>query len=45
VASYHLDIAPGPMIVLTGSAFFALVFLATGVQGLRRTGGLEADLA
>ena len=45
VASYHLDIAPGPMIVLTGSAFFALVFLATGVQGLRRTGGLAADLA
>jgi ABC-type Mn2+/Zn2+ transport system permease subunit len=45
VASYHLDIAPGPMIVLTGSALFALVFLATGVQGLRRTGGLEADLA
>jgi ABC-type Mn2+/Zn2+ transport system permease subunit len=45
VASYHLDIAPGPMIVLTGSAFFALVFLGTGLSGLRRTGGLEADLA
>jgi manganese/iron transport system permease protein/iron/zinc/copper transport system permease protein len=45
VASYHLDIAPGPMIVLTGSAFFALVFLASGVSGLRRTGGLDADLA
>lgn len=45
VASYHLDIAPGPMIVLTGSAFFGLVFLATGVSGLRRTGGLDADLA
>jgi ABC-type Mn2+/Zn2+ transport system permease subunit len=45
VASYHLDIAPGPTIVLTGSAFFALVFLATGVGGLRRTGGLDADLA
>ena len=45
VASYHLDIAPGPTIVLTGSAFFALVFLATGLQGLRRTGGLAADLA
>jgi len=45
VASYHLDIAPGPTIVLTGSALFALVFLATGVQGLRRTGGLAADLA
>jgi manganese/iron transport system permease protein/iron/zinc/copper transport system permease protein len=45
VVSYHLDIAPGPMIVLTGSAFFALTFLATGVGGLRRTGGLDADLA
>ncbi len=45
LASYHLDIAPGPMIVLTGSSFFALTFLATGVKGLRRTGGLDADLA
>ena len=45
IASYHLDVAPGPTIVLTGSSLFALVFLATGVQGLRRTGGLEADLA
>jgi manganese/iron transport system permease protein/iron/zinc/copper transport system permease protein len=42
VVSYHLDIAPGPMIVLTGSAFFALTFLATGVGGLRRTSGLDA---
>jgi hypothetical protein len=33
------------MIVLTGSAFFALVFLGTGLSGLRRAGGLEADLA
>jgi manganese/iron transport system permease protein/iron/zinc/copper transport system permease protein len=45
LVSYHLDIAPGPMIVLTGSAFFALVFLGTGLSGLRRAGGLEADLA
>ncbi|HUP84713.1 MAG TPA: metal ABC transporter permease [Acidimicrobiales bacterium] len=45
VASYHLDIAPGPMIVLTGSALFAVVFLATGVGGLRRVGALDADLA
>ena len=45
IASYHLDVAPGPTIVLTGSALFALVFLATGVQGLRRAGGLQADLA
>ena len=45
VASYHLDIAPGPMIVLTGSALFAIVFLVTGVQGRVRAGGLQADLA
>ena len=45
VASYHLDIAPGPTIVLTGSSLFALVFVATGVQGRLRAGGLAADLA
>lgn len=45
LASYHLDIAPGPTIVLTGASFFAAVFVATGVRGLRRTGGLDADLA
>lgn len=45
VASYHLDIAPGPMIVLTGSALFAVVFLVTGVQGRVRAGGLRAELA
>ncbi len=45
IASYHLDVAPGPTIVLTGSAFFALVFFGTGLTGLRRAGGLEADLA
>ena len=45
VASYHLDIAPGPTIVLTGSSLFAVVFLATGVQGRVRSGSLAADLA
>jgi len=45
LVSYHLDIAPGPMIVLTGSALFGAVFAVTGVNGLRRTGGLDADLA
>jgi manganese/iron transport system permease protein/iron/zinc/copper transport system permease protein len=40
--SYHLDIPSGPMIVLTSSALFALVFAATGTRGLRRTGGLES---
>ena len=45
VASYHLDIAPGPTIVLTGSALFAVVFVATGVQGRARSGSLATDLA
>ena len=39
--SYHLDIPSGPMIVLTGSAVFAVVFAATGTRGLRRAGGLR----
>ena len=34
--SYHLDIPSGPMIVLTGSAVFAAVFLVTGARGRRR---------
>ena len=45
VASYQLDVAPGPTIVLTGSSLFALVFLATGVQGRRRAGAVAAELA
>lgn len=32
VASYHLDIPSGPMIVLTGSAFFAAAFLVTSLK-------------
>ncbi len=39
--SYHMDIPSGPMIVLTGSALFAVVFAATGTRGLRRVGGLH----
>jgi ABC-type Mn2+/Zn2+ transport system permease subunit len=39
--SYHLDIPSGPMIVLTGSALFAAVFVATGRRGLRRAGVLH----
>jgi ABC-type Mn2+/Zn2+ transport system permease subunit len=39
--SYHLDIPSGPMIVLTGSGLFAVVFAATGRRGLRRAGGLH----
>ncbi len=38
--SYHLDIPSGPMIVLTGSALFAAVFMGTGRRGLRRAGDL-----
>ena len=34
--SYHLDIPSGPMIVLTGSALFAAVFVVTGAHGRRR---------
>ena len=45
VLSYHLDVAPGPTIVLTGSSLFALAFLATGVQGRVRAGALAPDLA
>jgi ABC-type Mn2+/Zn2+ transport system permease subunit len=39
--SYHLDIPSGPMIVLTGSALFAVVFMATGRRGLRRAGAIH----
>ncbi len=42
--SYHLDIPSGPMIVLTGTALFTVVFLVTGTRGLRRVGGVDADL-
>ena len=31
--SYHLDVASGPTIVLTGSALFAVVFAVTGRRG------------
>ena len=39
--SYHLDIPSGPMIVLTGAAVFAAVFVATGRRGLRRAGAIH----
>lgn len=42
IASYHLDIPSGPMIVLVGTAAFVVVLAATGVGGLRRTAGLDA---
>jgi manganese/iron transport system permease protein/iron/zinc/copper transport system permease protein len=38
--SYHLDVPSGTMIVLTGATLFTLVFLGTGMRGLRRTAGL-----
>jgi ABC-type Mn2+/Zn2+ transport system permease subunit len=43
VLSYHLDIPSGPMIVLTGTAVFAVAFALTGPRGLRRTSGLDAS--
>lgn len=42
--SYHLDIASGPTIVLTGSALFALVLLGTGVSGSSRLRASHAHL-
>ncbi len=39
--SYHLDIPSGPMIVLTGAALFAVVFVATGRRGLHRAGAVS----
>jgi ABC-type Mn2+/Zn2+ transport system permease subunit len=41
ILSYHLDIPSGPMIVLTGSAVFATVFMATGRRGLRRAAAIH----
>lgn len=40
-ASYHLDVASGPAIVLAGAGLFAVVFAVTGPRGLRRVGGLD----
>lgn len=34
--SYHLDIASGPTIVLTGAALFAIAYLASGWRGTAR---------
>ena len=39
--SYHLDISSGATIVLVGFVLFAVVFAATGGEGLRRTAGLD----
>jgi ABC-type Mn2+/Zn2+ transport system permease subunit len=36
--SYHLDVASGPTIVLTGASLFGAVFVVTGWRGLRRIG-------
>ena len=37
--SYHLDVASGPTIVLTGSTLFAAVFAATGIRNRRQAYG------
>ena len=39
--SYHLEIPSGTTIVLVNAVVFAIVLLATGARGLRRTAGLE----
>jgi ABC-type Mn2+/Zn2+ transport system permease subunit len=40
--SYHLDVASGPTIVLTGGTLFAVVLAATGVRGRRRLAHVDA---
>lgn len=35
-ASYHLDVQPGPSIVLVGAGIFAVVFTLTGARGRSR---------
>jgi ABC-type Mn2+/Zn2+ transport system permease subunit len=37
--SYHLDVASGPTIVLTGATVFLVVLLVTGARGRRLLGG------
>jgi ABC-type Mn2+/Zn2+ transport system permease subunit len=37
-ASYHLDVASGPTIVLTAAAFFVLAFVAGGSFRQRAAG-------
>jgi manganese/iron transport system permease protein/iron/zinc/copper transport system permease protein len=39
--SYFLDVSSGATIVLVGAVLFAVVFAATGRQGLRRTAGAD----
>ncbi len=39
--SYHLEIPSGTTIVLVNALVFAIVLLATGARGLRRTAGLD----
>jgi ABC-type Mn2+/Zn2+ transport system permease subunit len=40
--SYHLDVASGPTIVLTGAALFAAVYAATWVRSSRALGAARA---
>ena len=40
--SYHLDVASGPTIVLTGGLFFVVTLAATDLQGRRRLAHVEA---
>lgn len=42
--SYHLDIASGPTIVLTGAALFVIAFVASGARGRSRLPGVRQAL-
>ncbi len=41
--SYHLDVQPGPTIVLVGAAMFAAVFALTGSRSVGRAPGLNGS--
>jgi ABC-type Mn2+/Zn2+ transport system permease subunit len=43
-ASYHLDVQPGPTIVLVGALLFGAAFVATGVRGRQRVAGISGAL-
>ncbi len=42
---YHLDVQPGPTIVLVGATLFAFAFAATGTGGRQRASGVTARTA
>lgn len=42
--SYHLDIASGPTIVLTGAVLFIFAYVASGARGAARLRGVDRSL-